>query len=92
MKTDKKLTAKDYQRALDVQDACNLSGIVHSFAAVLPLIMEEVKSTEGVWRHPISVMYVSKIDSLVHGSDMNTFGVAYEACKDKAKAKAKANV
>jgi len=79
------LTAKDYQAALDVQDACNLSGVVHSFAEVLPRIREEANDTDKINRHPISVMYASKIAHLSECDVLRRVNHAYDVCKEKAK-------
>jgi hypothetical protein len=69
------LAAGDYKRALDVQDACNLSGVVSSFSSVMSKIWEEARKVEGrgtkwVNEHPIAILYSSKIASL-SGSDMS---------------------
>jgi len=37
------LTRNDYKRVLDVQDACNLSGVVHSFADIIEKVWEEAR-------------------------------------------------
>lgn len=62
---------QDYADAMLVQDASNLSGVVHSFVAVLERIgkfFEESKDPQLPFskmnRHPIAVMYASKIASL----------------------------
>jgi hypothetical protein len=69
------LAAGDYQRALDVQDACNLSGVVNSFSSALSKIWEECRKVDGrgtkwVNEHPISILYSSKIASL-SGSEVS---------------------
>ena len=70
--------------ALLVQDACNLSGVVHDFSRVMALLSEISsrldKGTEWKNHHPISVLYASKISSLT-GSDVpSVFAKAYERC------------
>lgn len=68
-------TIKDLAReALDVQDACNLSGVVHAFSRCmteLRVILEaEGKfSTDKLNTHPIAIMYSSKIASLTGSED-----------------------
>jgi hypothetical protein len=68
-------TIKDLVReALLVQDACNLSGVVHSFSRTmteLRAIMEKEDgfSTDKLNQHPIAVMYSSKIASLTNSED-----------------------
>lgn len=82
------LEAKDYQDAIDVQDACNLSGVVHSFSRVMPKLWEEAHAadlgTDYVNRHPIAVMYASKIASLTGSEIDGEFSKAYQACQDGA--------
>ncbi len=82
------LDPKEYKDALDVQDACNLSGVVRSFSRVLDLIWKEANElslgTAYVNRHPISVMYSSKIASLT-GSEMPAeFSEAYRLCQERS--------
>lgn len=62
---------KDYADALAVQDASNLSGVVHSFVEVLERIGQFFEASQDpqlpfaeMNRHPIAVMYTSKIASL----------------------------
>lgn len=80
------LTPYDYRDAILVQDACNLSGVVRTFAEVMPKIRAEVEalgvhSTDAVNRHPIAVMFSSKIASLTGSDSMAAFSVAYDRCK-----------
>ena len=42
------LTKNDYQTALDVQDAVNLSGVVFSFAKIMERICEEARAPDVV--------------------------------------------
>jgi len=79
------LTREDYQRALVVQDACNLSGVVHSLAEVLPRIREEpdCTGTDYVNTHPITIMYVNKLSSLSGAERGLVFSTAYDVCKAK---------
>ncbi len=70
------LAPGDYKRALDIQDASNLSGVVHSLSSVLGKIWEEChkveeRGTKWVNEHPISILYSSKIASL-SGSEVST--------------------
>jgi hypothetical protein len=60
------LTKADWQSAIDVQDACNLSGVVHSLVDILSSIRSEkdFSGTAYVNRHPIVVLYVNKLASL----------------------------
>jgi hypothetical protein len=73
--------------ALQVQDACNLSGVVHSFSAVLKqlwalLDSEGKAATTDINEHPISKLYADKIASLagVQNVSMTEYAKAYDAC------------
>ena len=69
--------------AILVQDACNLSGVVHSFSAAMTKL-RAVYSTQGTDffnRHPIAVLFASKIASLTGCEHMETFSRAYETAK-----------
>lgn len=74
--------------ALDVQDACNLSGVVRSFALVTEALWEEARrtdqGTEWVNQHPVSVLFVNKMDSLVRDSG-EKFSRAYDECEKLAR-------
>ena len=78
------LTSKDYKDAVVVQDACNLSGVVHSFAEVVSRIWEEAhekgKGTDWVNKHPICMLFADKILSLAGGNGDENFRKAYAAC------------
>lgn len=71
--------------AIFVQDACNLSGVVHDFSRVMGLlsaISDRLnKGTEWKNHHPIAVLYASKIGSLTGADGVHVFNKAYEACK-----------
>jgi hypothetical protein len=53
------------QAAIDVQSACNLSGVIHSFAEVMNVLWDEAnklgEGTEWVNRHPICRLFVEQI-------------------------------
>lgn len=75
----KKTLQQHAQDALDVQNACNLSGVVYSLATCVGDLWEEArrlkKGTDWVNQHPIVQMYVDKLSSLtgLH----NVLGKAY---------------
>ena len=81
------LTKKDYEQAIEVQDACNLSGVVHTLEELLPRIREEpdCTGTGYVNSHPIVVMYVNKLSSLSGAENGLAFSTAYDECKKRAK-------
>ena len=72
------LTKHDYKEAMLAQDAVNLVAITQSFHKVTKKIMESTQSTEEVWKHPIVVLYASKIASLTRCEERPVFSEAYE--------------
>jgi len=63
--TDKTLT--DLAReALQVQDACNLSGVVHGFSRAITRLREALPNagTDEINTHPVSVLWADKIAHL----------------------------
>ena len=83
------LTKRDYEDAINVQDACNLSGVVRSWAKVMSKIWDEARArgagTQFVNEHPINVMYASKVASLTGAGDSFQFSTAYVACQERIK-------
>lgn len=74
--------------ALAVQNACNLSGVVHTFSQTMITLRKCLEqepdfSTDKLNTHPIAVLYASKIASLT-GADSG-FAHAYEQCEKLAK-------
>lgn len=91
MNKEKLLSPPDYERAILVQDACNLSGVVHSFSRIVSKVHATLAverdgkfSTDDVNRHPICVMYASKIASLTGCELSLNFNEAYKVCKEHA--------
>ena len=66
--------AKD---AINVQDACNLSGVVHSFSKIIGELREIARlegweGTDKINRHPVCILFADKIASLAcPGSSIN---------------------
>jgi hypothetical protein len=77
------------QTALDVQDACNLSGVVKSFAGpVMDALWEETRrnntGTDWINQHPIVTLFIDKLASLngTQGFDsMSKVMAAYDAVR-----------
>lgn len=74
------------QWALDAQNACNLSGIVRSFARITDVLWEHARAgghgTTWVNTHPISRLFAEQIAHLTKtGDDAVTYCAAYEACE-----------
>lgn len=79
------LTSRDWEEAIQVQDACNLSGVVHSFSRVVSKVREQLcidtggkYSTDDVNQHPICKMYAEKILHLAGECSMDTFSECQE--------------
>jgi hypothetical protein len=79
---------KAAQLVIELQDACNLSGLVHDFPNFIDAVWEEAhrlnKGTDYVNTHPIVVMMVSKLADLSrysYGDEQDNFNKAYDACK-----------
>lgn len=78
MKTLKQL-AND---ALAVQDACNLSGVVHSFSRAMSDLRDVVpgEGTAFYNRHPVAVLYANKIADMTGCESLANFSAAFDAC------------
>lgn len=76
------LTAQDWQKALDVQNACNGIAVINSLAEVMPRIKDACGGmTEKMNEHPIVIMYVTQLAHLSGGYlDHSRYGLAYERC------------
>ena len=55
-----------HKQALTVQDACNLSGVVTSLRECLYTLNRLRVDTAGIRRHPVSVLFASKIADLCY--------------------------
>ena len=72
------------QEALDVQNACNLCGVVQSFARAMIDLGEHVKGTDARNAHPITVLWADKVAHLAGiqdiGNDatMKAYNVVYD--------------
>lgn len=69
--------------ALDIQNACNLSGVIHTFCEVLQdVVIPSTQATIDVNQHPITKLFASKIHDLAGMglSDFDEYRRAYDAC------------
>lgn len=82
MKTIKELATEAY----NVQDACNLSGVVHSFSRVFESLraLDECKGTDWINKHPVCVLYADKIAHLTGTQSLGNDAVmsAYDAIRE----------
>ena len=78
------------QRVLDLQDACNLSGVIHSWdgdISRLWVIARAIgKGTDWLNTHPINKLYASKVHDLscMGLSDSDSFIEASNSCETLA--------
>jgi len=86
-----RLTASDYQFALDSQSACNLSGIVHALSRVISKISFEAREkgegTDYVNQHPICRLYAEQITHLTGAGlsdENNSYYEAHRMCEQRA--------
>jgi PII-like signaling protein len=83
--TIEKTESELIQEAWEVQNACNLSGVVHSFSAAISRLWtiyqtENKKfSTTDIAEHIVSKLYASKIMSLSGDLpiDLSSYGIKY---------------
>lgn len=77
------------QDALDIQNACNLSGVAHAFSGAMSALWTHAHAagmgTEWINTHPITIAYVSKLVSLARCEEINTQLDAFNACEDIVK-------
>jgi hypothetical protein len=70
------------QQALNVQDACNLSGVAHAFSSAMDVLWAEARKrgegTDWINHHPIVSLFIDKLESLNHGGNHNTVITAYQ--------------
>lgn len=75
------------KEALDVQDACNLSGVAHGFARAMTDLGEHTRGTDERNKHPVAVLWADKIAHLTGtqdlGNDVTTkaYSWAYDLLK-----------
>lgn len=76
-----------YRAAIDVQDACNLSGVVHSFSQIVTAIWDEARArgegTEYVNTHPIVQLFLDKLNALAH-TGVADLSEAWRICEERA--------
>jgi len=68
------------QEALDVQDACNLSGVAQGFAQAMIDLRRECPGASTDWynQHWISKLWADKINDLARCYDSDVMAEAYE--------------
>jgi len=67
-----------YTDAILVQDACNISGVVFSFARHMQKLCDMGLDTEAKNRHPVSILFVDKLADLTGRPGYPEFHDAYQ--------------
>ena len=81
-----------YQQALDVQNACNSSGVALSLAnEIIPAVRDELRAnggfadTDAVNSHPAVIMFIAKLGDLAGLTvDGARYSRAYTVCYEMA--------
>lgn len=61
------------KQAIEIQNACNLSGIVHAFSKAVTVMRTELKmDTPTCNRHPVTVLFLDKLNSLAGIQPLDT--------------------
>ena len=76
------ITKNDYKTALTVQNACNLSGVVHSFSEIKSRIEGDTNERNT---HPICKLFADKIADLAGVRTLKQYREAYEICLKEGK-------
>ena len=71
---------KHYREAFTSQNACNLSGVVLSFARAIEDLNRQGKGTDWINNHPICRLYAEQIMHLTNGRE---YSEAYTICQAK---------
>lgn len=79
------------QNALDIQNACNAGGVVYTFAEVIQAVWTEShrRTKEGItpsgtdWvnRHPITMLFIDKLNDLAGRVSFDDYVLATELCQ-----------
>lgn len=81
--------------ALQVQDACNVSGVVHGFARAMEAVMDDCRNgyacmsgitgTDAARHHPVTVLFMDKLNDMC-GRELSQieYCEAYEKCSKMA--------
>ena len=74
------------KNALDVQDACNFSGVLKSFAQDMEAVREHlyelgIYSASTFAMHPVALLYMDKLADLQRRPDSMVLFHAFDACR-----------
>lgn len=85
--TDDRTLANLAGEAIVVQDACNLSGVVHAWSRSIRRLRELLPDagTDEINRHPINVLFADKCADLSGRPVFNDgYATVYSSCTDLA--------
>ena len=68
-----------FHEAMEVQNACNLSGVLFSFARHMQTLCDLGLDPDARNAHPVCILFSSKIASLTGSESMDTFSEAYQS-------------
>jgi hypothetical protein len=70
------------QTALDVQDACNLSGVLGAWEQTRDAVNAACDGTDARNHHPVNVLFANKLADLTGQfcDDVAPYSRAYDAC------------
>ncbi len=70
--------------AIDVQDACNPSGLIHALARAVTELHDHPNYSGTAWirYHPIVLMFVEKLHDLAGRPGFAEYEKAYVLCRD----------
>ena len=76
---------KAHANALLVQDACNFSGVLKSFAKDMEAVREHLYltgtySSTAFATHPVAILYMDKLIDLQRRPDGSILSAAYDQC------------
>ena len=74
----------DFQAAIDVQNAVNLGGVIHSFDRIVNRLQNMKKGTDWVNSHPICKLFATQIEHLTSKTD---YMKSHEHCEIEARRK-----
>ncbi len=81
---DKRSLSELANEALQIQDACNLSGLVHGWSRSVSRLRELLGpiDTDKINQHPINVLWANKVCDLARANNDDTYGEAYKWAKE----------
>jgi hypothetical protein len=79
---DQRTLAQLATEALQVQDACNLSGVVHAWSRSIRRLREirPELGTDAINKHPINVMFSDKVGHLTNSENGSWCADAWQEC------------